>query len=879
MKTKIKLLMRSMIIILMILFLSPIQGFSQIGQNIGFNNGNYDFWKGYQAKATSTTTTRTYSAWVVNNNPALIMHSGQNCFIVNTPTTATMDFTIPTLRRVPTHWGYTHSTQINTNKSGANANKLSYDLNVTTQNCLVTFNYAMVLQSPGHQGYQNPFFRIEVRLINFDGTEGDLVDPCAQFEQVGNNNPVPAGWTTFSGGIWKDWTQVSMNLLDYESQTVRIIFILSGCSPTAHWSYGYVTAKVGPAELSVNACGDGDTVAVIEAPPGFEKYEWISRTSDITAYPSEFATGPIISQSQATATIPADNKLVIRQGDAYANHQYFVVKLTSPSSMPGVPGCEAYIKARVQSMKPTPDFDTILNCDLEVEFVDQTVFGSGYNSVSDTVIYTWDFGDGTTAVYNSFDPLTQVNRQPKHQYTTSGQKTVKLTVSDQNCVSVKQKNIIVPATPDFNIKDSMICIGAEMTIPILDKSMPAAIYEWREGPLDTDPVVHVGDTYTRTFTADQTFWVTASEANTACTRTKQVTISVQGFPEIEIKGDTLICQGNSTTLTAVDNSGLTQAMQWTLNKPSDPPVMTNPSVSPTYTFTPNANTVVYLIARTSQGCMSWKSVNITVVDPIVYADKYKVCPGDEVTLTGERALEYSWTADPEDPTLTTETSPDPVKVNPEETTVYTMRGYGQTGCYSERTVKITVVPKPIAEITYSPEFIDTDNPVLSLKDDSQNGASSKWDISDGTTSTARSLTHRFRDVSGENISVFLTSYNEVGAHCYDTASITLPIMLFSVWVPNAFTPDGDGQNDYFFFYSLNELTEVKFEIFNRWGAKVYAFDQTKFQSYEGMDRKLGWNGTYEGKDAPVGAYTWRLTYKRPGNNRVYDKSGTINIIR
>jgi len=46
-----------------------------------------------------------------------------------------------------------------------------------------------------------------------------------------------------------------------------------------------------------------------------------------------------------------------------------------------------------------------------------------------------------------------------------------------------------------------------------------------------------------------------------------------------------------------------------------------------------------------------------------------------------------------------------------------------------------------------------------------------------------------------------------------------------------------------------------------------------------MDRKLGWNGTYEGKDAPVGAYTWRLTYKRPGNNRVYDKSGTINIIR
>ncbi|MFA5541501.1 MAG: hypothetical protein WC984_07485, partial [Bacteroidales bacterium] len=98
-----------------------------------------------------------------------------------------------------------------------------------------------------------------------------------------------------------------MNLADYAGRKVRIKVSLASCCYSVHIAYGYFVGKVGPAELSVNACGDGDTVAVIEAPPGFEKYEWISRTSDITAYPSEFATGPIISQSQATATIPADN--------------------------------------------------------------------------------------------------------------------------------------------------------------------------------------------------------------------------------------------------------------------------------------------------------------------------------------------------------------------------------------------------------------------------------------------------------------------------------------------------------------------------------------------------------------------------------------------
>ncbi|MBP1631294.1 MAG: hypothetical protein H6Q15_2187 [Bacteroidetes bacterium] len=782
MKKLINIFLKSIIIIVIITGINQNKVQAQTGVNIGFTNGNYMFWKGYQGVANGTASL--VSGWTVYNDPATVYWQGSPCFVINTPTSAAFDFTVPTLRRVPTMWGYTHSSQINNNQNNKNCSKLSYDIDITPLNCLLTFNYAMVLESPGHTGYANPTFRIEVRTLS-GSNEGALVNPCATFEQTGTNNPMPAGWGTFSGGIWQDWRQVAMNLSAYEGNRVRVIIIMTDCEPTGHWSYGYVTAKVGPAELTVNACGNGDTIAIIEAPSGFKKYEWIS---------------------SPTAFNDAAAQYAIRQTDPFATHQYFAVKLTSPNSG-STPACEAFIKATVQSMKPIPEFDTVLDCALKVDFVDETVLGAGYNSIADTLEYTWDFGDGNTAYYNSFTAIN-TNRNPSHTYAAAGPYHVKLTVKDEDCVNIIEKDIVVPSTPDFTVKDSMICIGSQMTVVASNNTIPGTTYEWRESSNETDPVIFSGPAYTATFNTDKTLWVTASAPNTACKRTKPVIISVQQFPNITIHGDTMICIGQPATLTAIDSSGVTKEMQWSFNMPSNPPVITNPSPSPTTTFSPTTNTTIYLIAKTSQGCMNWKSVNIYVTDPSVFASKYKVCPKDKVTLNGVGGVTYSWSANPADPTLTTDTLADPVDVYPEETTIYAMNGYGPSGCYTQRTVRIDVVPKPEAKITYSPEYVDVDNPILSLKDDSKYSATSKWDISDGTTSTQRSFTHRFNDVSGKEISVFLTTYNEIGTHCFDTASITLPIELFSVWVPSAITPDGDGQNDKFFFFSLNKLEDL-----------------------------------------------------------------------
>lgn len=280
-----------------------------------------------------------------------------------------------------------------------------------------------------------------------------------------------------------------------------------------------------------------------------------------------------------------------------------------------------------------------------------------------------------------------------------------------------------------------------------------------------------------------------------------------------------------------------------------------------------------------------------MTNPKVSSDKSKICPLDEVTLTGSNAVDYSWTANPPDASLTEDVrSEEPVVVTPKETTTYTMRGYGSSGCYTERQITINVVPVPIPLISYSPAYVDAEDPILSLSDASLYGTYSLWRFSDGGTSNDRVLRYQFHDLSVDSVSIYLKTANEVGQHelstnqynCSADTSITLPIELFAVWVPNAFSPNGDGVNDRFFFLSDNQLEDVSFEVFNRWGTKIFSFNEKALNLSvltQDVANSIGWDGTYKGKTVKDGVYVWKLQYKRQGNTRVYQRTGTVNVVK
>ncbi|MFI5163798.1 MAG: gliding motility-associated C-terminal domain-containing protein, partial [Bacteroidia bacterium] len=88
-----------------------------------------------------------------------------------------------------------------------------------------------------------------------------------------------------------------------------------------------------------------------------------------------------------------------------------------------------------------------------------------------------------------------------------------------------------------------------------------------------------------------------------------------------------------------------------------------------------------------------------------------------------------------------------------------------------------------------------------------------------------------------------------------------------VYVPNAFSPNGDGENDVLFVYG-NCIIEMKLIIYNRWGEIVY----------EGIDPKKGWDGVFKEKMENTAVFDYYLTYKLI-TGAEGSKKGNISLVR
>lgn len=107
------------------------------------------------------------------------------------------------------------------------------------------------------------------------------------------------------------------------------------------------------------------------------------------------------------------------------------------------------------------------------------------------------------------------------------------------------------------------------------------------------------------------------------------------------------------------------------------------------------------------------------------------------------------------------------------------------------------------------------------------------------------------------------------ANCPTATSkrVTAHTLNNKYFVPNAFTPNGNGKSDVFKIESP-EIRTMRLMIFNQWGEKIF----------ESSSQQNGWDGTYNGKQQPVGVYVYALTMTMT-DGTVVNKKGTINLIR
>jgi len=106
--------------------------------------------------------------------------------------------------------------------------------------------------------------------------------------------------------------------------------------------------------------------------------------------------------------------------------------------------------------------------------------------------------------------------------------------------------------------------------------------------------------------------------------------------------------------------------------------------------------------------------------------------------------------------------------------------------------------------------------------------------------------------------------------CSDTATRQVRVLKNCIIeVPNAFTPNGDGHNDYFAPTNALKAIEMRFNVYNRWGQRVFST----------ADWQEKWDGKYNGTDQPPGTYVWFLEYTDMDTGRRIFRKGTVALIR
>jgi hypothetical protein len=137
--------------------------------------------------------------------------------------------------------GSRYSVKLGNNIGGHQAESVSYTYTIpaTEPKFSMIFHYAVVLQDPNHQFWEQPRFR--ARII--DLSTGSPI-PCVDFDFIASASlpgflPSPLG----GGVIYKDWTPITINLDNYIGRTIKLEFITNDCIFTAHFGYAYLDVK------------------------------------------------------------------------------------------------------------------------------------------------------------------------------------------------------------------------------------------------------------------------------------------------------------------------------------------------------------------------------------------------------------------------------------------------------------------------------------------------------------------------------------------------------------------------------------------------------------------------------------------------------------
>lgn len=410
-----------------------------------------------------------------------------------------------------------------------------------------------------------------------------------------------------------------------------------------------------------------------------------------------------------------------------------------------------------------------------------------------------------------------------------------------------------PFTGYFSNIDSTICIG-EAIYWTLSPWNPASSYQWylNGDPWSTEPFQGI------LFNGSGNFELYVVETNYGCVGPGSDTalINAIGPPSVAITGPLQICQGDTGSYsvplqpdTYYSWSSTNSFVVDTLNNEFE-------------VRFPNPGTATIIVQALNEcgTATAQRNVIIRSLPNVEIGTDTTVCPGYAFTLQTIEGNGYAYDWYENGVTFSTASS---VNYIPDSsTTVYmTVTTYPNLngGCKSTDSLKITVLdPGPSSSI----DTVICEGDAIVLNPVNQ-GSIYEWSTGETTASITTSLAGTYT----------VTSFASARCPAVDSVIVVTEVCedppADSLFVPNVFTPNGDGSNNYFSVRSAN-IENFKVIIYDRWGLKVGMF--TDPASY--------WDGTHykTGEPCSAGTYYYVLDFNFKGKEPE-QRSGFITIIR
>lgn len=545
---------------------------------------------------------------------------------------------------------------------------------------------------------------------------------------------------------------------------------------------------------------------------------------------------------------------ITRTADSVTTHDYVNPGKYKPKLLlVDVAGCQVPIlgKDTIIISKSTAAIKSIptLYCDSStIQFHDSS------RAILDQVkSYEWNFGDG----------IRDTSQNPIHVYRVPGKYSVTLQIKTTNgCTSIDTlKNTLkIIKSPSIKIEsnegvcqnNSMLFKGEEIV-----KDTSALRWSWHFGSTE----LGVGQyPAAKVFTLVGSYKVSATAINSSgCAVTTEKPFEVYPIPAIDAGVDSVICLGDKLVLQPSGGSTYAWFNQSSLSCLNCTTPVASPVVATTFKV---EGTSIF-------GCKSSDSVRVMIANPFKATTSATdtLCLGESSKLLASGSDKYSWSPSTG---LNSAGIANPI-ARPDSTTNYRVIVSDKYQCFADTGfVRIVVYPIPKFNIAQNHHSLPVGNSVLIKTTSSADITRYKWTPAIGLscvncpqpTAAPRNTTEYYVNV-----------LNDGGCKAEDKVSVTVICNNANIFIPNTFSPNGDGMNDIFFVRGKGVAAIKAITIFNRWG--IVVFQKTNINI---NDPLAGWDGTYNSGILTNDVFVYKVDVVCE-NNQIFSLNGNVTLIR